>query len=140
MGQFSVENSDLPGSDLNGNQHRWPIMCGIMGNFVIQTTLNTGAKPVETTIPGGGSFTDVEDALLTALANMAVHSHRRQADLDVAVLRAGLIAGPDRLRIALRRLQDDGCVERVVPLADGGVLVSVTGRGIERLSQGPRSG
>ena len=21
MGQFSVENSDLPGSDLNGNQH-----------------------------------------------------------------------------------------------------------------------
>lgn len=79
------------------------------------------------------SARDFEDSLLAALAGMAVRSHRRQADVFVAVRRAGLLAGPDRVRTCLRRLQEDGCVERVVPLADGGVLVSITGRGIERL-------
>jgi hypothetical protein len=77
---------------------------------------------------------DFDDALLAALAGMAARSHRRQADLFVAVRRSGLTATPDLVRAALRHLQDDGCVDRVVPLADGGVLLSVTSRGVERLS------
>jgi hypothetical protein len=81
---------------------------------------------------------DFEDALLAALAGMAVHSHRRQADVFVAVRRAGLLAGPDRVRTSLRHLQLEGCLERLVPLSDGGVLVSLTGRGIERISQSTR--
>lgn len=80
----------------------------------------------------------MEDALLAALAGMAVRSHRRQADLDMAIRRAGLILSAERLQYALRQLEDDGCVDRVVQLADGGVLLSVTGHGIERISQTSR--
>lgn len=80
-----------------------------------------------------------EDALLAALATMAVRSHRRQADLGIAVRRAALMAGPERIHRALLNLEHDGCVDQVVPLTDGGVLVSVTGRGIERLSHTNRS-
>jgi hypothetical protein len=109
-----------------------------MGNFDGEFSLGNCTDPFEQSLSAGGGFRDFDDALLAALAGMAVRSHRRQADLDVAVRRAGLIAGPDRLRVALRRLLEDGCVERVVPLADGGVLVSVTGRGIERISHTAR--
>lgn len=77
---------------------------------------------------------DFDDALLAALAGMAVKSPRRQADLFVAARRFGLTAAQDHLRVALTHLQADGCVDRVVPLEDGGVLVSITNRGIERLS------
>jgi hypothetical protein len=78
---------------------------------------------------------DFEDALLAALAGMAARSHRRQADLFVAVRRSGLSAGPAEVRAALHHLQQDGCVDRVVPLEDGGILLSITVRGVERLSQ-----
>ena len=78
---------------------------------------------------------DFADALLAALAGMAARSHRRQADLFVAARRFGISAPPDRIRQTLHQLQADGCVERVVPLADGGVLLSITGYGLERLSQ-----
>lgn len=90
------------------------------------------------TFPASAVERDFEDALLAALASMAVRSHRRQADLVVATRRASLVAGPERLQIALSRLVADGSVEAVVPLADGGVLVSVTSRGIERLNQTSR--
>jgi hypothetical protein len=109
-----------------------------MGAFDGELAFNLTNETVGDTLSVMGSYRDFDDALLAALAQMAVRSHRRQADLDVAVRRAGLLVGPDRLRAALQRLQDDGCVERVVPLADGGVLVSVTGRGIERLSHTSR--
>jgi hypothetical protein len=39
---------------------------------------------------------------------------------------------------ALRELQEQGCIEDLVPLYDGGILMSVTSRGIEHLSAGPR--
>ncbi len=77
---------------------------------------------------------DFADALLAAVAAMAARSHRRQADLFVAARRFGLTAPPDHIRQTLRQLHADGCVERVVPLADGGILLSITGRGLERLS------
>jgi hypothetical protein len=82
----------------------------------------------------GAAARDLDDALLAALAEMAVRSHRRQADVFIAVRRAGLTAGVEHLNEALLRLRRDGCVDQVVVLADGGILLSVTGRAIERLS------
>ena len=74
--------------------------------------------------------------VLAAVAEMALRSKRRQADLDAAMTHAGLVASPARRLTALQRLQHAGCVDRVVELNDGGVLLSVTGLGLERL--GPR--
>jgi len=92
------------------------------------------AEPRESASEPVASSREVEDALLAALASMAVRSHRRQADLGVATRRAALSMGADKLQLALLRLQEDGCIDSIVPLTDGGVLLSVTSRGIERLS------
>lgn len=74
-------------------------------------------------------------ALLAALAGMAVLSPRRQADLAVALRRAGLTPEPAALGRALDALEEDGCIEQLVPLADGGMLMQITAHGIERLSK-----
>ncbi len=78
------------------------------------------------------------DQLLAALATMAVRSKRRQADLCAALYRAGLESDPVRVTEALRHLEQTGCIEDLVPLYDGGVLMSVTTRGLETLNAGPR--
>jgi hypothetical protein len=77
---------------------------------------------------------DFLDALLAALTQMAVLSPRRQADVAVAMRRAGLCASLETVQGALDRLRRDGSVERPLHLSDGGILVSVTMRGIERLA------
>lgn len=82
--------------------------------------------------------TDFVDALLAALTEMAVRSPRRQADLAVALRRAGIEGDAAMLVGALAQLEEDGCIEHLVPLTDGGLLVSVTAHGIERLSQTAR--
>jgi hypothetical protein len=76
--------------------------------------------------------------LLGALAAMAVRSKRRQADLAAALQRAGLRGSAQNLTTALRHLEEAGYIEDLVPLYDGGVLMSVTSRGIEQLNTGPR--
>lgn len=78
------------------------------------------------------------DQLLSALATMAMRSKRRQADLCAALCRANLDTDPKIVTEALRQLERSGCIEHLVPLYDGGVLMSVTTRGIEKLSAGPR--
>jgi len=83
---------------------------------------------------GGGSGRDFLDALLAALTQMAGLSPRRQADVAVAMRRAGLAASPEAVQEALGRLCREGCIESPLPLMDGGILVSVTARGIERLA------
>ena len=92
---------------------------------------DTASAPAE----GGKSFTD---QLLQALAAMAVRSKRRQADLSAALARANLDTDPHRVTEALRQLERSGCIEHLVPLYDGGVLMSVTSRGVECLSAAPR--
>jgi hypothetical protein len=77
---------------------------------------------------------DFTNALLAALAEMAVLSPRRQADVAVASLRAGLNASPDLLSRAVDILYREGCIEQPLHLSDGGILASVTMRGIEVLS------
>ncbi len=77
------------------------------------------------------SFTD---KLLNALATMAVRSKRRQADLSAAMNRSGLQADQAQMTDALRELEAEGLIENIVPLYDGGVLLLVTSRGIEKRS------
>jgi hypothetical protein len=81
---------------------------------------------------------DLSVALLKALTAMAVRSKRRQADLGAALRRAGLTAGREQILAALRDLEAAGCVEHLVPLSDGGLLLSVTTQGIERLGSSSR--
>ena len=80
------------------------------------------------------------DQLLGALAGMAVRSKRRQADLSAAMARAGLMADQADMEDALAELQSNGMIENIVPLYDGGILVSVTSRGIERRGKAVRWG
>lgn len=76
--------------------------------------------------------------LLRALTDMARRSKRRQADLTAALRGAGLQAEVSQVRAALRLLAAQGCIETLVPLSDGGLLLSVTTAGIERLGGGMR--
>ncbi len=71
--------------------------------------------------------------VLAAVTDMALRSKRRQADLDAAIRHAGLDAGPSRRLAALERLCAQGWIDKVVELSDGGVLMSVTALGLERL-------
>ncbi len=83
---------------------------------------------------GARASRDFAHALLAALTEMAVLSPRRQADVTVAIRRAGLSASADAISRAIDQLRQDGCVEPPLVLSDGGILISVTMRGIETLS------
>jgi hypothetical protein len=77
-------------------------------------------------------------ALLRALVGMAARSKRRQADLTAALRGAGLPAEPARVRAALRLLRQQGCIDNLVPLSDGGLLLSVTATALGRFGTVPR--
>lgn len=89
-------------------------------------------QPGETTLLAGAK--DRTDALLAALTQMAALSLRRQADVAVAMRRAGLTFSPEIMAAALEQLRRDGSIEPPLFLSDGGILVSVTVRGIEHLA------
>ncbi len=76
-------------------------------------------------------------SLLRALRAAAAEHPRRQADLAAALREAGLPNDEARLVPALRLLTDSGCVANLMPLADGGVLLTVTGRGLDGPDQAP---
>ncbi len=71
--------------------------------------------------------------MLAAVAEMALRSKRRQADLDAAMRHVGIKAGSAWRLAALERLRINGYVDKVVMLSDGGVLLSVTAPGLDRL-------
>lgn len=71
--------------------------------------------------------------VLAALADMALRSKRRQADLDAALRHAQVEADRPWRLAALERLRVQGFVDKVVELSDGGFLLSVTAFGLDRL-------
>jgi hypothetical protein len=81
---------------------------------------------------------DFATLLLRALTVMAARSKRRQADLTAALRGAGLPADPARVRAALRVLLAQGCIENLVPLSDGGLLLSVTQSALDHAGPAPR--
>lgn len=71
-------------------------------------------------------------AVLQALAKMARASRRQEAEVGSALHRAGLVLDPDQCDDALMQLLAADCIERIIPLTDGGTLVSVTAIGMSR--------
>ncbi len=80
---------------------------------------------------------DFRDALLESLVTMASKSKRRQADLSAALRRAEINATVEQVRDAVAQLQSGGCIRELVPLYDGGLLVTVTNMGMDRSSRNP---
>ena len=78
------------------------------------------------------------DALLESFVIMASKSKRRQADLNAVLRRSGIKATSDQVQAAVIRLQSGGFVREIVPLYDGGTLVTVTNMGMDRTGRNPR--
>jgi hypothetical protein len=102
---------------------------------------DTVIGPVERTIPSAPARAPGEEdspvisvpvAVLRAVAAMARNSKRQQAELGVALQRAGLTLDTGHQEAVLRHLCDTADVEAVIPLSDGGILLSVTAAGMER--------
>ena len=70
-------------------------------------------------------------AVLVALTAAARRTHRPQADVGAALSGAGLLGEAEQVRAALAFLHETGCVSNIVPLSDGGLLVTVIGDRIE---------
>ena len=66
---------------------------------------------------------------LSALLAMAILSLRRQADLDIALKRAGLILSPEHRTELLERLALHSTISGIVRLEDGGILISFSSLG-----------
>jgi len=83
---------------------------------------------------GSGDYTaeDLCDTLLAAMVILAAKSKRRQADLSAALRRMNLPVTAEQIMTALHKLREEGCVQDWVPLYDGGMLVSVTNRGMDQ--------
>ncbi len=77
------------------------------------------------------------DSLLESFVIMASKSKRRQADLSAALRRSGLKATAEEVRDALRQLEAAGCIREIVPLYDGGMLMTVTNMGMDRTGRNP---
>lgn len=93
--------------------------------------------------PAPGRASDLDDAdfavvLLQALTTMAARSKRRQADLSAALRGADIAVDPARVRAGLKLLQAQGAIENLVPLSDGGLLLSVTQKAVERAVPAPQ--
>lgn len=80
---------------------------------------------------------DLCNALLESLVTMASKSKRRQADMSAALRRSGIGATSEQVRDALIELQSSGCIREIVPLYDGGMLVTVTNMGMDRTTRNP---
>ncbi len=74
--------------------------------------------------------------VLRALASMARISQRHQAEVDAALHRAGVTVGAEAVAGILRQLGDQGCVDGLIPLSDGALLLTVTALGMSRAGIG----
>ncbi len=91
-------------------------------------------EPAFQTGEAAGNFARL---LLAALTDVAGRSNRRQADLEAAMRFAGLEHDPRQIQEALNFLCRHGCIHNLVPLSDGGLLLTVTGGSIPLPGQAP---
>jgi hypothetical protein len=86
----------------------------------------------------GAEVAGFTEALFHALIAMARRSKRGQADVVAALRGAGLSLDAPRVSIAVERLLDEGRVSTLVPLCDGGMLVTVASLSSPRTWLPPR--
>lgn len=67
---------------------------------------------------------------------MARISQRHQAEVDAALHRASVTVSPETVGGILRHLADQGCVDGLIPLSDGALLLTVTALGMSRAGIG----
>ncbi len=67
---------------------------------------------------------------LVALATMARSSQRRQSDVHAAMRRGGISLSAERQKAVLKELQATGMISQLIPLGDGGLLLTVTHDGM----------
>lgn len=82
----------------------------------------SASRPDDATPPTAEAF---DAALFRALHAMAIKSPRFQADVQAAMRYASLSAHPAKLAAALQRLEVAGQVSNLIPLSDGGLLITV---------------
>lgn len=121
-----------------GSEFRFPAQDDDNETIVLRHGETPGrSAEVDTISDAAMEQSDLQAQLLAALSTMALRSKRRQADLTAALRRSGLNASREMVSAALCELEASGCIEHMVPLYDGGMIVSVTSRGIEHLNAGP---
>jgi hypothetical protein len=96
------------------------------------------ARPEQTAEPDADSL-QFAARLLQALADMASRSRRREADLTAAMHKAGLAAELAQVNAALLLLQRQDCIKNLLPLSDGGLLLTVTGNAMDGSVLAPRA-
>ncbi len=105
--------------------------------------MSSGSEPPSSptvsgqTLAAGESVADFAAHVLDALMNIAARNNRGQADVTAALRRAGLPIDVPRVRAALHLLQTNGYVTNLVPLADGGLLLTVDKHAFDRRMQSP---
>lgn len=82
-------------------------------------------------VAGRGDEVELAAKLLRALSGMAARNRHREADLVAAMCAAGLASDPRSTREALLLLRNQRCIRNMVPLSDGGLLLTVTGSQME---------
>ncbi len=73
---------------------------------------------------------------LMALATMACSSQRRQSDVHAAMRRGGINISAERQKMVLKELQATGMISHLIPLGDGGLLLTVTHVGMMKAGIG----
>jgi hypothetical protein len=113
----------------------------IVGHSVLVAGQLTPPEPMRPASTGMGEAAETSGqpisadaliSLLDALARMARASRRHEADFDCAARIAGLRLTPEQRAMAVAKLASADCIERLIPLLDGGLLVSVTRTGMGR--------
>lgn len=72
-----------------------------------------------------------EQQVIRGLVQMAGLSSRSQADLGAVMRKAGIPARLEVIVTILDRLRAAGLVEGVIPLSDGGVILTVTPKAMQ---------
>jgi hypothetical protein len=97
-------------------------------------------RDAQMTVAAPARVTEIDsklvDGVLHALATMARTSQRRQSDVHFALRRAGVAVSGAMQTAILRELQRAGMVSQMIPLGDGGLLLTVTQTGMMKAGLG----
>ena len=97
---------------------------------VLAASSDVNSSPAPTCDEAPIEVRQVAGKLLVALVSMASRSKRNQADLWAVMRKSGLVVSHDLLWAAVKCLKDATLIHHVIPLYDGGVLISVTSEGM----------